>query len=54
VDSSILCCSTVVEYVTMPRAKGTKLRHSKQIVVEFGRDVFPTGDDISCYKKCDN
>jgi hypothetical protein len=40
-------CARVIHFIAMPKAKPSKSCHLKQIVAEFGDDVFSTDGDIT-------
>lgn len=51
--SSVLCCTRVILFIMMPKAKPSKSCHLKQIVAEFGDYIFSTDGDILYCKMCD-
>jgi hypothetical protein len=51
VKSSVLCCARVTHFITIPKAKTSKSCHLKQIVAEFGDDIFSTDGHILYCKK---
>jgi hypothetical protein len=44
--NSVLYCTTGIHFITMPKVKLSKSHNLKQIVVEFGYDIFSTDSDI--------
>jgi hypothetical protein len=46
VKSSVLCCTRVIYYTTMPRSKQCKSCHSEQIIVQVEDDKFSTDGGI--------